>query len=395
MKKTLYTLAAVAALSLAAGCGKGGESHDHGEHATEESHENHDHESEDHDHETEIAEHGKSEHHHGDDEIELHAHQARELGVETTKIVPVEFVSAVNVGGEVLMSPQSQGTVAARTSGIVTLSPLASEGSTVSKGSVVATVSASGMAGGDVNKANRIAMQAAKAELDRLKPLYEDGLVTAREYQDAVTAYEMAANSSTGASSSVQATSPIAGVITSVAVQNGSYVDAGSPIATVSSLGRLTVKAEVPARYASLAQKMQKANIECPDGTVLPAVRTSVATGSGEMKGYFPMFFTVENNASVVPGAYVQVSLLGDEGQEAVTVPRKAVVEKLSRKFVYVKTGDDCYERRPVTLGESDGLSYMVMSGLQPGEEVVTEGVTFVRLAESSGAIPEGHSHHH
>lgn len=397
MKKALYTLAALAAFSLATGCGSSHKEHghDHGSHEETESHDGHDHESEGHDHESETKAHGDKAHSHGDDEIELHAHQAEELGVVTSKVTPREFTSAINVGGEILVSPQSQGTVSARTSGIVTLSSLATEGSKVSQGSVIATVSAAGMAGGDVNKANRIAMQAAKAELDRLKPLYDEGLVTAQEYQAAVTAYEIAANSSTGASSSVQATSPISGVITSVAVRNGSYVEAGSPIATVSSLGTLTVKADVPARYATAARNAVRANVECPDGIVIPAVRTSVAPTSGELKGYFPMFFTVDNNASVVPGAYVQVSLLGDSGHDAITVPKNAVVEKLGRKFVYVKLDDDCYKRQPVTVGESDGVSYVILSGLQPGDDVVTEGVTFVRLAESSGAIPEGHSHHH
>lgn len=34
-------------------------------------------------------------------------------------------------------------------------------------------------------------------------------------------------------------------------------------------------------------------------------------------------------------------------------------------------------------------------SGLKTGDELVTEGATVVKMAESSGAVPEGHSHNH
>ncbi len=409
MNKVICTLAFVSVISLASGCKGSHSGHNHDEphteseahashethdaHGTHEAHSSHDehaiHEAHDGDN------HNATEHHHSDDEIELHAHQAEELGVKTDSLVLGEFTPAINVGGEVLVSPQSQGVITARTSGIVSLSSLAVEGAKVSQGSVVATVSASGMVGGDINQANRIAMEAAKTELDRITPLYEAGLVTAQEYQAAVTAYQIAANSSTGVGSSVQASSPISGVITSVAVENGSYVEAGSPIATVSSLGKMTIKADVPARYITLAGKATKANVECSDGTVLSATQTSTAPASKEMKGYFPMFFSVSNNLSLVPGSYVKVSLLAGKSVDALTVPKQSVVEKLGEKFVYVKVDDNCYRRCPVELGESDGTRYVVKSGLHAGDKVVTEGVTFVRIAESAGAIPEGHSHSH
>ncbi len=38
-------------------------------------------------------------------------------------------------------------------------------------------------------------------------------------------------------------------------------------------------------------------------------------------------------------------------------------------------------------------MNIEIKSGLKPGDEVVTEGTTFVRLAETSGVVPEGHKH--
>jgi len=36
-----------------------------------------------------------------------------------------------------------------------------------------------------------------------------------------------------------------------------------------------------------------------------------------------------------------------------------------------------------------------ILSGLHEGDKVVVGGVSFVRLAEQSTVVPEGHSHNH
>lgn len=63
--------------------------------------------------------------------------------------------------------------------------------------------------------------------------------------------------------------------------------------------------------------------------------------------------------------------------------------------FVFVKLDDECYTKVPVETGASDGRRVRVTSGLHGGETVVVEGAVTVRLAESSGVVPEGHSHNH
>ena len=76
-------------------------------------------------------------------------------------------------------------------------------------------------------------------------------------------------------------------------------------------------------------------------------------------------------------------------------MPVSALSEQQGEMFCYVQTDDECYEKRPVTLGRNSGDRVEVVSGLSPGDKVVTGGVTFIRLAETSGVVPEGHSHNH
>ena len=62
---------------------------------------------------------------------------------------------------------------------------------------------------------------------------------------------------------------------------------------------------------------------------------------------------------------------------------------------MYVKLDDECYEKRMVKLGLSNGNEVEIVSGLTRRDEVVSRGAIIVKLAEASGAVPEGHSHNH
>ena len=62
---------------------------------------------------------------------------------------------------------------------------------------------------------------------------------------------------------------------------------------------------------------------------------------------------------------------------------------------MFIQIDEDCYEKRLVTIGQTDGENVEIVSGITGGEKVVTEGAVFVKLASNSGAIPEGHSHNH
>lgn len=351
----------------------------------------HDDEHEDHNHELEVE---IIEHHHDDDEITLHRHEADELGVTTAIVSMCDFCPSIRVSGEIVSSPLSQGMVTARSSGIITLNHNAVDGARVSSGTSLGSISARGMSGGDSNQANEIALKNAKTEYDRIKSLFDDGLATAQEYNSAKSAYDIALNSISGSSVSASATSPISGVVTDVYVTNGQYVEAGQAIAAISTIGDVVIRAEVPSRYSSMLSNASSAIIQS-DGKSIAAIRKSTANASGSLRGYFPMYFTIENSSEVLPGGYVEVNIRGGNCRKAIAVPATAIVEKIGQKFVYIREDDDCYVRRPVELGEFDGKNYEIKSGLNVDDEVVVEGATFIRLAETSGAIPEGHSHHH
>lgn len=338
---------------------------------------NHDHhEAEDHDHDHDHA-----------GLIELSDSQAARFGVRVDTVFPAPFATVIRAVGVIERSASDAAGAVAPTAGIVRLK--VGKGSTVSRGQVIATVDPSGVSGGDQNRAARAALDAARREVDRLTPLYNDKLVTAATYNAALAELEQARAACSGGSTTVVA--PISGIITAVDAIDGSYVQPGQPVASVSADSRLTLHAEVPAeRYAELAS-VKDARI----GSFTLSEHGGKKSGVSAENGYGCVFFTFSGDGLIAPGFGGEVYLLGSARPDVLSVPLDAVVEQQGEYFVFTRHSPGHYEKHAVKLGASDGRSVEIVDGLAPGEPVVTAAATTVRLAEASGAIPEGHSHQH
>ena len=86
--------------------------------------------------------------------------------------------------------------------------------------------------------------------------------------------------------------------------------------------------------------------------------------------------------------------LFHSTANEAPTISESALVDDGGRPIVFVQTGGESFERRPVTLGERQGGRVQVTAGVALGERVVTRGAYLVRLASMSTQVPaHGHAH--
>jgi RND family efflux transporter MFP subunit len=73
-------------------------------------------------------------------------------------------------------------------------------------------------------------------------------------------------------------------------------------------------------------------------------------------------------------GMYANVSLLIEEKQETLLVPRAALTEVAGQETVYVVNDDNTAEQRAVTTGLEEDGRVEILSGLTAGEQVVTAG---------------------
>lgn len=340
------------------------------------------------------------EHKHAD-EIILAPEDASRFGVETETIKLIQFNRAINVTGELASPATSTNIVTARTSGKITLRGNIVPGAEVKKGQVIGSISASGFEGGDPSEAAAISLDAAKKELDRVTPLYKEGIVSQKDYMAAEAAYRVAKASYSGSKGGSTVTAPANGRISRLMVSQNQFLSAGDPVLEIVGTRNLTLKANLPSKYFKLLPEIISAQFKTPEsnniwdiskmnGRLVSGVNNIVTEG-----GYIPVQFDFENTENLAAGTYADIYLVCQQADSCIALPKSAITEELGTKYVFVKVDDHGYQKRLVTTAGSDGERTVILSGVNPGEEVVTQGTVFVKLAQTKNVVPEGHSHNH
>lgn len=334
-------------------------------------------------------------------EIIVEPEMAQQLGIRTSTAAAEVFESSIKVTGQIIASPTDENVIAATTNGCLTLSPTLTIGTRVGKGQAIGHISARSASGDDPNQTARAEIAAAKRNLDRIKPLLDDGIATMNQYNEALAAYEIAKANYSTASASGSVISPAAGTIVEVLATSGQYVQTGTPIVKITRNSTLILRADVPQEFAAASAEVTNARMKSPVDNQWYAIsemsgRRIEGRDLPVNAGYTPVYFSFTNrNNLFAAGMFTDVELSGSVMAEQIVVPLTAFVEDQGEKYVYVKTGEHSYEKRRVNVAGTSGNKAAVTAGLKAGESVVTEGAAAVKMAEKSGAVPEGHSHNH
>ena len=353
------------------------------------------------DHEDSDSPHSESHSHEGAFEIE--DHQIEKFGILSDTIFPSSFHEVIKTAGRIETSASDIYTVTARKSGIFTLASGITQGSSLKQGETIGTISPEGIAGGDPQRALSVNLEAAKKEYERLKPLYDDGLVTASTFNEAERVYNeaKALTSKTVSGGSVSETSPCAGILTELLVGSGQFVETGATLAKVVKNSKMILRADIPGRYSSKIYTVTTANFR-PEGSdsvmslssMNGKLLSSQTTATGE-NGYIPLYFLFEGNPGSIAGTFTEVFLIGNRRENVMSVPLSSLIEMQGNLYLYVVHHGEDFEKRLVKTGGSDGERIEILEGLSPGDVVVTKGASVVRMIETSAIAPPSHSHNH
>ncbi|WP_290137460.1 efflux RND transporter periplasmic adaptor subunit [Muribaculum intestinale] len=352
------------------------------------------------------AESESEEHEHSSEEIILSPHSAHRFGVKVEQVADCKLPRIVRAWGALEAVPGTgRQILSSRSAGIVRLSSRAVAGASLRPGERVATVSGKGIAGGDANAVASEELAAAQKELERIEPLRNEGIVSERDYQSALSTVKRlsAAYSGNGSGSAVTASQKA--TIIKVNVADGEWVEAGTPVVETSTDSRLLLRVDLPLSMRNVAGMIVDANFataDSPDnvksvsmlgGSIIEDTKGTAATNGN----YMPIYFSIPNDGSLSQGVYTDIWVILEDDNDVTgsTIPVEAVVESEGEYFAYVKVDDHGYEKRRLSLGVTDGKIVEVKAGLVPSDSVVTNGAMILKMAENSGKIPEGHSHNH
>lgn len=259
------------------------------------------------------------------------------------------------------------------------------------------------------------ALSLATAERERTERLIAEGAVPARRAEEARIAEQRARaaveaartrlsqrellRTGRGAVASTNryiVRSPISGVVARAAVTRGSSVEQGEELFRIVATDTVTVVAHVPESQASRVRGVAAAEVVSGEGPPrgLGRVLSRGRVVDAASRTVPVVFEWRQPDPAFAIGQSVQVRLFGAPGPINVVVPESALVDDAGRPVVFVQTGGETFERRPVRTGRREGGLVEISEGVRKGDRVVVRGAPLVRLAALSTQVPaHGHVH--
>lgn len=328
------------------------------------------------------------------------AQQAPQLAVMTVEVsdadLETSFPATLEGENDVEIRPQ--------VSGFLTKVHV-QDGQTVRKGQVLFTIDQVQLqaaveqaeAAVKVAQAN---VNTARTNADNNKILLDKNIISQSAYQTSVDGLNSALaqlNQAKAALTSARknlsytsVTAPVDGIVGTIPYKEGTLVSPSTLLTILSNNSSMQAYFSINEKYVldltdggrrtlrQAVDSLPPVSLQLPTGNIYPLQGKIVsisgvidpATGSAQAKAVFPnpdgMLHSGNTGNILMPVVY----------NSTIRIPQNATYEVQDMRFVYVVGDSAKVHSRPITVApENDGKTFIITSGLQPGETIVTEGV--------------------
>ncbi len=251
-----------------------------------------------------------------------------------------------------------------------------------------------------------------KVEADylRFEALYEDEVITKKEFEDIETAYKSAklgvqsaedglrvselqvevarGQSDAAAAQKAQASkslsdavlkAPYAGIITERMMQIGELAGPGITVCKLTGAGLRKAYVEIPEAYHGAVETGDEVEIRLdyyPDEVIIATIASITPNVSVESRT-FDAEVHIPSEYDALPGSFCKVDLELDRAEDVMTVPLSAVLSFKDGRGVFLNVGGVA-TRTIFTIGIIEGETVQVLDGLSWDDEVVIVGNRFL-----------------
>lgn len=249
--------------------------------------------------------------------------------------------------------------------------------------------------------AARATADAARVKANRYKPLADQQAIALQDYTDAEAQARQADAAVAQASAALETarinlrfasvSAPISGRIGRSLVTTGALASASQaqPLAIIQRLDPIYVDMQQSsAELTTLRQQLAKGvvtagstavRLKLEDGSDYPLpgvvefseISVSEATGTVTLRARFP-----NPQGLLLPGSFVTAVFEQAVEPQAYLVPQAALQRDFDgTAFVYLVGADNKVKRRKVTAARTNGSNWVITSGLQRGDKVISQGL--------------------
>lgn len=337
------------------------------------------------------------------------------VGVVTAKLEQVGVVT--ELPGRVDASRVAE--VRARVAGIVQKRAFV-EGSNVKSGQLLYAIDAAPYEAAVQNAQATLARAEANAlqtssQLERYRPLVEANAISKQDFVNAEVAQKQAQAEVASAQAGLrtakinlsyaQVTAPISGRIGQALVTEGALVGQGTatPLALIQQIDPVYVnftqsateafklrQAVSDGQLTPAGKQSTEVTVLLDDGTTyeLPGkllfsdISVDPATGQVTLRAEIP-----NPKGLLLPGLYVRIRMEAAKANNVIAIPQQAVTRTQQGNTVSIVDADGKLSTRNVKITMAQNNQWIVQEGLQPGDQVVVDGLQKLQLMPPGTAV--------
>ncbi len=230
----------------------------------------------------------------------------------------------------------------------------------------------------------RLRLGKAKAEYQRAELSFEQKLISRFDYEKSVFDRDLAESELETATLELdytQVRAPFSGRVTEKVVVAGQAVKKGDHLFTLADFDSLVARIFLPEKDVFQLKKGQAAELalESKADMKFNGRIRDISPVVDPKTGTVKVTVDITSRGSALrPGAFVRVNIITDTHEEAMLVPKVALLKEDRVDFVYLAI-DDVAVRRPVRTGYISNGMVEILEGVGPGDRIVVAGHTALK----------------
>ncbi|WP_293665880.1 efflux RND transporter periplasmic adaptor subunit [uncultured Parabacteroides sp.] len=175
--------------------------------------------------------------------------------------------------------------------------------------------------------------------------------------------------------------SPIAGEVVKDNIVIGQYMkEDADPVAVIADLNKVWVVAHVKEKDMRLVQALNDVEIRLVGAPERPFTGKiyHISEMLDEDTRSVEVLIECDNSERLMKPAMYGMVKLSDKAAEVVRIPTSAILQEEDANYVLVALGGNNYRKQKVETGVSKDEKTVILSGLVPGDEIVTAGAFYL-----------------
>lgn len=236
----------------------------------------------------------------------------------------------------------------------------------------------------------------AQVEFDNTKSLVQQNIVSSQELKLAEAKLAKAVANVKLAQAEMNFANikaPFDGIVDRLHEQEGSLVEEGAMLTTMSDNSVMWVYFNVPeSRYLEYQEAMNAGQNQDALNVQLRLANHKIFDQPGKIGAIEADFDSETGNIAfradfpnpngLLRHGQTGTVLINQVSKNAVVIPQRATFEILAKKYAFVIDEDDTVHQREIVIQNEKDDIFLISEGLQPGEKIVLEGILQVRDGE-------------